>query len=99
VTGQLLRLLGLGLLYVLASPVYFLKKLRELRRLVELHRLLQTGWKDCPACGYRNPLFIKARCRSCGFTEHGIRIACSNCKSPSARWFECSRCGVSIKVP
>lgn len=96
-TRSLLRLLGLGILYALASPVLLVLGVKRFRNLWQLHAALRAGWVDCPSCGHRNPLNILARCRRCSFAEYGNRLQCSACKQ-TTRAFDCGRCGASIRV-
>ena len=92
-----LRLLGVGLLYVLAAPVFAFRAWKRASKLHQLHRALRAGWVDCPTCGYRNPTSALARCRRCGFAEYGSRLWCSACHQ-TTQTFDCARCRASIRV-
>lgn len=96
-TRLLLRLLGLGLLYVLASPVLFVIGIRRLSKLARLNDALSAGWVNCQSCGHRNSLNVLARCRRCSFAEYGSRLRCSAC-GQTTHYFDCARCGASVRV-
>lgn len=96
-TRTLLRLLGLGLLYVFASPVFLVLGIKRFQKLTQLHRALGSGWIACPSCGYRTSLNVLARCRRCGFAEYGSRLRCSAC-GQTTKAVDCDRCRASIRV-
>ena len=94
-----LKVVGIGALYVLASPIYLVKAVRDLQKDLALKRLLDEGWVVCPHCGERNPLFAQETCRRCGWTEMGCRIWCSRCRKQVADRIDCQRCFNSIGIP
>lgn len=94
----LLRLVGLGALYVLAFPFLLPKVIRQIRTKLALRRALGDGWVTCPICRERTPLVGQATCRRCGFTEMGSLLYCTNCKQVVAQWIDCRSCRNSIKV-
>ncbi|MCK6682057.1 MAG: hypothetical protein L6R30_06515 [Thermoanaerobaculia bacterium] len=94
----LLRLLGLGALYLLASPFLLPKVIRRLRTNLALRKALRDGWVGCSFCRERALLVGQGTCRKCGFTEMGSLLYCSNCKQVASRWIDCRGCHNSIKV-
>lgn len=96
-TARLLKLLGLGLLYVCASPVYLAFAVKRARKLARLRSALRAGWVACPTCGHRTAVNALARCRRCGFTEYGSRLYCTACKQ-TTQVIDCGRCRASIRV-
>lgn len=97
VTKVILRTAGLGLLYLLASPVYAFLGFRRFLKARRSLALVRAGFIDCPHCGLRNPLDVLSTCRRCGVTEFGSRLFCSNCRQIT-RWFDCARCRATIRV-
>ena len=87
----------LGLLYILASPIYLLLGVLRFRKLLPGLRAARQGVIDCPYCKTPNPIDILATCRRCGVTEFGSRLYCSACRQVSTR-FDCGRCHATIKV-
>ena len=96
-TRAVLRVLGIGLLYLLASPVFLVLGIRRLQKLQQLHRALAAGAVTCPSCGYRNALAALARCRRCGFAEYATRLRCSAC-GQTTKAIDCASCQASIRV-
>lgn len=94
---RLVQLLGLGLLYVCASPILALGAAKRLQKLARLRAALRAGWVACPTCGHRNAVNALARCRRCGFTEFGSRLYCTACKQ-TTQVIDCGRCRASIRV-
>lgn len=92
-----LRLVGLAVLYVLASPVYLVVFIRKAMTFYEGAKLMRTGYIDCPHCGYTIALDLLATCPKCRTTEYGNRLRCTACGETS-RGFDCDACGVTIKV-
>jgi hypothetical protein len=92
-----LRLIGLVLLYVLASPVYFVVFIRNVVKFCKGAKLMRTGYIDCPHCGETNVLDLLATCPKCRTTEYGNRLRCTAC-GENSRNFDCDYCGVTIKV-
>lgn len=88
---------ALVLLYVFASPIYFLKWVLGASKLLQRVSALRSGVVDCPHCGFSNNLDALMTCRRCGTTEFGSRLYCSNCKQVS-KAFACDRCTATIKV-
>jgi len=93
------RAVVLGVLYVLAAPLFALAWLLGLSKIMKRLRVLRAGWVTCPNpnCRTRNPLNVKATCRRCGMTEYGSRLFCTHCRQRT-NWFDCTGCGASIKV-
>lgn len=94
---NLLSGISVGMLYVLASPVFAVRGLLRLRKLLPGLRAARRGVIDCPYCKTPNPLDILATCRRCGVTEFGSRLYCATCRQVSTR-FDCARCHATIKV-
>ena len=91
------RLVGLVLLYVLASPIFAFLWLRKVGKTLKAYKSIRTGWMVCPHCHERNPVDVLSTCRRCGVTEYGSRLYCTNCKQVT-RSFDCSGCGATIKA-
>jgi len=94
--GKPFRVLLVGALYVLASPVYAVLGVRKLVKLLQTRRTLASGEIVCPHCGERNALDVLATCGTCKVTEYGNRLRCS-CGEVS-KGFDCDFCGVTIPV-
>jgi predicted RNA-binding Zn-ribbon protein involved in translation (DUF1610 family) len=92
-----LRLIGLTLLAVLASPVYLVVFIRKAMKFSHGATLMRKGYIDCPHCGETNALDLLATCPKCRMTEYGNRLRCTACGEQS-RSFDCDSCGVTIKV-
>ena len=94
------KLLGpicVGLLYVFASPIYFVRWLLGASKALTRMSALRTGVVDCPHCGFANNVDALMTCRRCGTTEFGSRLYCTTCKQVS-KAFSCDRCTATIKV-
>ena len=94
------KLLGpicIGLLYVFASPIYFVRWLLGASKALTRMSALRTGVVDCPHCGFANNVDALMTCRRCGTTEFGSRLYCTTCKQVS-KAFSCDRCTATIKV-
>jgi hypothetical protein len=85
-------------LWVLASPILFVKWLFRLRRKWRFYRVSYTPWLICKNCGSRISLVGIWRC-SCGYTAktHLLRH-CPECHS-LPRMVRCFVCGVTTKLP
>lgn len=83
-------------LYMLALPVFLVRWLLGLPRMINTIDTIQRGWVDCRHCGTRNVLNRLSECPSCGRREYGSVLAC-NC---GARFFaiQCDGCGVTISI-
>jgi hypothetical protein len=92
-----LRWIGLVLLYVLASPIYFFVFLRKAVKFLQGAALMRKGYIDCPHCSETNALDLLATCPKCRTTEYGNRLRCTACGEQS-RAFDCDSCGVTIRV-
>lgn len=92
-----LRQIGLALLYVLASPVYFLVVICKAMKFSKGAALMRKGYIDCPHCERTNALDRLATCPKCRTTEYGNRRRYTPCGEQS-RSFDCDYCGVTIKV-
>ena len=95
--NKTLRLIGLALLYVLASPVYLVVFVRKAMTFSKGAALMRKGYIDCPHCEQMNALDLLATCPKCRTTEYGNRLRCTACDEQS-RGFDCDACGVTIKV-
>jgi hypothetical protein len=91
------RLGCLGVLYVLAAPVYVVRFLVRTVLTLARFRQVRSGAVECPHCGVENVFDILATCRRCGVTEFGSRLRCSNCGQTN-RGFACDGCGTLIRV-
>jgi hypothetical protein len=87
----------LSLLHIFAAPIYTMKWLLRLTKVLRSFRAARAGWLDCPHCGTRNALNILATCRRCGTTEFGSRLFCGNCRQIT-RAFPCDVCMATIRV-
>lgn len=87
----------LTILYIFAAPIYAVKWLLRLAKVLRSFRAARAGWLDCPHCGSRNALNILATCRRCGTTEFGSRLFCGNCRQIT-RAFPCDACTATIRV-
>jgi predicted RNA-binding Zn-ribbon protein involved in translation (DUF1610 family) len=94
---SVLRWIGIGLLYILASPVYLVVLIRRAIKFYRTAALMRSGSITCPHCGTTNPLDILATCPKCHTTEYGNRLRCTGC-GEQTRSFDCDACGVTIKV-
>ena len=92
-----LRLIGLVLLYMLASPVYLVVFVRKAMRFSKGAALMRKGYMDCLHCSQTNALDLLATCPKCRTTEYGNRLRCTACGEQS-RSFDCDYCSVTIKV-
>lgn len=92
-----LRLMGLALLYLLASPVYLLVFIRHAMKFYDGAKLMRAGYIGCAHCSETNALDLLATCPKCRTTEYGNRLRCTACGEQS-RSFDCDHCGVTIKV-
>lgn len=86
-----------GALFLLASPILFLKGLRRAGERYRFFRLAMSPTIIC-GCGAEVPLVGAWRC-SCGFTYRGhlLRI-CPVCGTIPCV-VRCYRCGVTTKLP
>lgn len=91
------RWIGLGLLYLLASPVYLVVFVRKAMKFSQGATLMRKGYIDCPHCKQTNVLDLLATCPKCRTTEYGNRLHCTACGEQS-RSFDCDSCGVTIKA-
>jgi hypothetical protein len=91
------KYLGLGLLCLLASPVYVVLGVRKLVKLWRIRRTMQAGTVTCVHCGTVNQLDVLATCGKCKTTEYGNRLRCSAC-GDTVKAFDCDACGVTIRV-
>lgn len=91
------RYIALGLLYLLASPLYAVLGIAKLVRLFRIRALLARGEITCPHCAKPNPLFRLATCRACGSAEYGSLLHCGNCGEITSS-LPCASCGTTIRV-
>jgi hypothetical protein len=102
-TSQLLRLAGIALLYLCASPVYFVKwaiafifadstKKRPVSP-------LDSGTLDCPTCGGVVPLATLNECPTCGLRSASSLVApCAHCGDGPFPFTSCPSCSTTIRV-
>ncbi|MEO8378174.1 MAG: hypothetical protein ABI779_00795 [Acidobacteriota bacterium] len=96
--AKLLGPIAIGLLYVLASPIYLGQWLLRAVKALQRVPTLRSGFINCPHCGFRNPLDILASCKRCGTTEFGSRLLCASGCRQLSKAFACDRCTATIKV-
>ncbi len=83
-------------LYVIAGPIYLLRLVLSVRRVLRLRRISRLGYVDCPHCGVENSIDILATCPRCKTIEYGNRLCCTGCGLRTAG-FACDACGVTIR--
>ena len=97
--SPLARFVLLGVLYVLASPIYLALFLRRVFKEVRTYRAISRGTVRCPTCEAEVQLNRICTCRKCGATELGSVFYCSFCKTVSTPpTIDCDRCGVTIRL-
>jgi len=97
---DLARLLGLGALYVLASPIYLLRWIIGVVTEDPRKRAaLAAGIMPCPWCAAAVPLARMNTCPKCGFTSPSSLVApCANCDEGPFPFTQCPTCGGSVRV-
>lgn len=101
--GWLFRLIGIAVLYILASPVYLVLAVRRLQRSLRAAEVIRRGVVWCPHDGTPIPLARRNQ-HSCGYvSESSLVLPCEWCgediASPgSPALVACPTCGVSVKV-
>lgn len=93
----LLRWVALSVLYICASPIYFIKWLIGTHKTLRRFAVVREGIMTCPHCHQANSLNLLATCKRCGTTEFGSRLFCSNCRQLT-KAFACEFCSATIKV-
>ncbi|MBP7797413.1 MAG: hypothetical protein KA072_02165 [Thermoanaerobaculaceae bacterium] len=96
---SLTQVVGLALLYVLASPVFALKAIARYFAARRARALVEVGWVRCPYCKHGNKLDVYVRCGRCGWVEpRSLALPCSNC-SYVPGWIHCAKCNASLRLP
>lgn len=62
---HLLKILGLGLMYLFAAPALLLKWILQLRKDLRAIERIRTGFIECSYCRFQNPLNRMATCAKC----------------------------------
>ncbi len=94
---QVLRLLGLLLMYVFASPVLLVQWVQKLRKELAAIGRIRTGTLECPYCQFSNPLNRMATCGRCRATEPSSVLRCSFCKA-TFKTITCDQCSATLRV-
>jgi len=94
---QLLRLLGLAVMYVFAAPVLLTQWAGKLRKELAAIERIRTGTMACPHCQCSNPLNRMATCARCRATEPSSVLRCSFCKA-TFKTITCDQCGATLRV-
>ncbi|MGV8041533.1 MAG: hypothetical protein AB2L07_16205 [Thermoanaerobaculaceae bacterium] len=93
------KVVGLALLYVLASPIYALRAIARFFASQRAHALIEVGYLRCPICRHGNKLNVLVRCPRCGFTEpRSLALPCSECGYVPG-WIACAKCSASLRLP
>jgi hypothetical protein len=95
--GGRVRAGAVAVMYVVASPIYFVRAVARTIRTLIRFRVVRAGVVRCPHCENENALDILATCRRCGVSEFGSRLRCSNCRQLTPG-FACDFCGALIRV-
>lgn len=85
------------LVYLLAAPIYIVKWLLGIHKLLGRFDVVRSGVIPCPHCKRKNSLNTLASCRRCGTTEFGSRLFCSNCHQV-VKAFACDFCSATVRV-
>jgi hypothetical protein len=99
----LFRVIGIAVLYILASPVYLVLAVRRLQRSVRAAEVIRRGVAWCPHDGTPIPLARRNQ-HSCGYvSESSLVLPCEWCGEDIAppggiALVACPTCGVSVKV-
>jgi formate dehydrogenase maturation protein FdhE len=94
---QLLKICGLGVIYILAAPILIVRWVLKLRKEVAAIERIRSGVLVCPYCAYPNPLARMATCARCRATEPASVLRCSFCKT-TFQTITCDQCGATLKV-
>lgn len=94
---QLLKILGLGLMYLFAAPALLLTWILELRKDLLAIERIRTGFMECPYCHFQNPLNRMATCAKCRATEPSSVLRCSFCKT-TFKTITCDQCSATLRV-
>jgi len=83
-------------LYALATPIFCVRWLLGLPRVLRTIDAIRRGSLQCPHCGTENILDRLAECPRCGRREYGSVMACS-C---GERFFaiQCDGCGATLSI-
>ena len=99
----LFRLVGLAVLYIVASPVYLVLAVRRLQRSVRAAAVIRRGVVWCPKDGTPIPL-ARINQHSCGYvSDSSLVLRCEWCDEDMAApgsfaLVACPKCGVFVKV-
>ncbi|HVE70683.1 MAG TPA: hypothetical protein VNI54_04885 [Thermoanaerobaculia bacterium] len=94
---QLLKILGLGLMYLFAAPALLVKWILHLRKDLRAIARIRTGFLECPYCHVQNPLNRMATCAKCRATEPSSVLRCSFCKT-TFKTITCDQCSATLRV-
>ena len=94
---HLLKLLGVGVMYVFAAPVLLVQWAAKFRKELAAIGRIRTGQMECPYCQFENPLNRMATCAKCRATEPSSVLRCSFCKA-TFKTITCDQCGATLKV-
>ncbi|MEK6371195.1 MAG: hypothetical protein AABO58_00730 [Acidobacteriota bacterium] len=92
-----LKAVGIGLLYVLASPILLLKLLLSIQKQLGTIARIRSGMIACEWCGADVNLNRVARCATCHATTPGSLLRCSMCGA-SYRTVTCDACQSTVRV-
>ena len=94
---QLLKILGLGLMYLFAAPALLVTLLLQLRKDLLAIERIRAGFMECPYCHFQNPLNRMATCAKCRATEPSSVLRCSFCKT-TFKTITCDQCSATLRV-
>ncbi len=94
---QLLKILGLGLMYLFAAPALLLTCLLQMRKDLLAIERIRTGFMECPYSHFQNPLNRMATCAKCRATEPSSVLRCSFCKT-TFKTITCDQCSATLRV-
>ena len=94
---QLLKSVGLGVMYLLAAPALLLAWVLRLRKDLLAIERIRTGVMECPYCHWQNPLNRMATCAKCRATEPSSVLRCSFCKA-TFKTITCDQCAATLRV-
>jgi hypothetical protein len=94
---RIVKLGGLALMYVLASPVLLVQWVKRLRKELAAIDVIRSGVLECPYCAFSNPLNRMATCSRCRATEPSSVLRCSFCKA-TFKTITCDQCSATLRV-
>jgi hypothetical protein len=89
--------MGIAILYVLASPILFIKMLLSIGKQLDTIERIRTGSIACEWCGAEISLNRVARCASCSATTPGSLLRCAMCGT-SYKTVTCDACQSTVRV-